>query len=79
MSDYETLGGPEVPRGPAVGSCVISFNDGEPDMELIGFDFFDTEEGSITWHWDNPVITEIVVLPLHRIKQVRAQFMATGD
>lgn len=78
MSDCETLERFEGKGNPAVGTSVISFNDGDPNVELIGFDYYETEENSITWVWDDPVISNNVVIPLHRIKRVDTRFEAIG-
>lgn len=79
MRDSETFGEAEGERGEAVGYSVIHFNDGEKNMELIGFMFYETEENSITWYWDSPVICQMVTIPFHRIKLIETRYEAIGE
>lgn len=64
--------------GSAVGNSVIEFNDGAQNMELIGFTYYETEESTITWVWENGVLEQSVIIPYHRIEIVRTTFEATG-
>jgi hypothetical protein len=65
---------------PAVGYSVVSFMDtAEPNQEMIGFSYFETEENTITWVWESDVVSTNIIIPYHRIKDVVTRFEATGN
>lgn len=79
MSDHETSERPGR-EGSAVGYSTVTFLDkDEPAQEMIGFTYFETEENCISWVWEDEVVTSVIVIPYHRIKDVESRFEATGD